>query len=402
MHVYCTRTRGLVPLSPGGPFTIYVCGITPYDSMHLGHVALLCTYDVLARRMSSLGSSVRLIRNITDVDDPLLPRAQATGMAYWDLVDREIRQLAKDVSRLDLPAQAEPRASEYVDQMATVVGDLLASGHAYWLDDRVYFAAGADPDFGTLSRYPDDQMLALAAERGGDPERPGKRHPLDFILWQPARPGEPEYTTPLGTGGRPGWHIGCSVMSRAHLGDHIDVHGGGEDLIFPHHESEMAQNRAMAGGSAVGMWLHGALVGYQGHKMSKSRGNIVLARDVLDSWDPRVLRLAVLTHYHHRHGFEWRDSFLADAAGLLVTLTSVAGVDRGANLSSFSAEFEERLDDDLDFPGAVTVLAKAARAAEAGGDAPGTGAELSRMAALLGLPLEHPVANAAGVGGPTG
>jgi L-cysteine:1D-myo-inositol 2-amino-2-deoxy-alpha-D-glucopyranoside ligase len=386
MHVYCTRARGLVGLTPHEDFTMYVCGITPYDSMHVGHVALLLTYDVLARRMASLGARVRMVRNITDVDDPLLPRAQSLGVPYWELVEKEITQLAADVRRLDLPADSEPRASSYVAEMAEAVVTLLGSGRAYRLDDRVYFAVDTDPGFGSLSKYPRNQMLLLAAERGGDPERPGKKNPLDFVLWQPARPGEPEYQTRLGVG-RPGWHIGCSVMAKAHLGSHITVHGGGDDLIFPHHEAELSQNRGLPGYPDADVWLHGAPVAYRGEKMSKSKGNIVLARDLLRSWDPRVLRLACLAHYHHQHGFEWRDELLEPAAGLLAALTSAAAAPTGPDLSGFAAELAGRLDDDLDFPGAVAVLARAAARAGEGGNQRGTSDLLRQMAALLGVQL---------------
>jgi L-cysteine:1D-myo-inositol 2-amino-2-deoxy-alpha-D-glucopyranoside ligase len=388
MRVFCTAKGDLVPLESKPRLTVYVCGLTPYDSMHLGHVALLLIYDVLARRMRSLGSDVTLVRNITDVDDPLLVRAQDLGVPFWDLVNGEIAQMNRDLVALDLPATVEPRASEYIGDMADMVQQLLDKGRAYTVDGWTYFAVDTDPGFGQLFGLSREERIRLAGERGGFPGRAGLRNPLDFVLWQPSRPGEPEYGTALGLG-RPGWHIGCSVMSRKHLGDHIDVHGGGEDLIFPHHESEAAQNRSVAGGSAVSIWLHAVHVAYEGHKMSKSRGNIVLARQVLAERDARVLRLAVLSHYHHRHGFEWRNEFLDDAEVLLDRLVQARTLGRGTAGDEYGARCLDRIDDDLDFPGAVGVLAEWATAVL--DDPPGwSGDRLAEVAAVLGLNLGQP------------
>lgn len=391
MRVYCTKARELVSVPRAEQLNIYVCGVTPYDSMHVGHIAMLLTYDVLARRMEDLGSRVRMVRNITDVDDPLLPKAQELGVPYWELVETEIAQFGRDERALEMrPAEAEPRASEHLDGIVKMVEELLASGHAYRLDGHVYFSVDSDPGFASLSGYSKEEMIEHSREHGGDPDRQGKKNPLDFILWQPSREGEPEFQTRL-PDGRPGWHIGCSVMSREHLGERIDVHGGGEDLIFPHHECELAQNRCVSGGSDVGLWLHAGFVDYQGYKMSKSRGNIVLARDVLRSHDPRVLRLGVLTHYHHRQGVEWRDEFLPEATQLLRELVDAAAVVRGPDLTELGERFLGRLDDDLDFPGAVQVLNQCAHTARSGGDSLQTSAQLRRLAGLLGLDLDRPV-----------
>lgn len=374
---------------------MYVCGITPYDSMHIGHIAMLLTYDVLARRIESLGSTVRMVRNITDVDDPLLPKALELGIPYWDLVEREIIQFRKDERALGLvAADVEPRASEHVGGIVSMIEELMSAGLAYSLRERIYFAVDSDPDFGSLSGLDRAQMVELSRENGGDPDRPGKKNPLDFILWQPSRDGEPEYRTTLGAG-RPGWHIGCSVMSRDHLGERIDIHGGGTDLIYPHHECEIAQNRGVRGGSRVSIWAHANLVGYQGHKMSKSLGNIVLARDVLRQYDARVLRLAVLAHYHHRYQSEWRDEYLDDASALLARFAGAASAGDGPDLTVPTKQFLARIDDDLDFPGAVQILAQSADAIAAGGDQPGAGAAFATMAGLLGLDLGRDLRDAA-------
>jgi L-cysteine:1D-myo-inositol 2-amino-2-deoxy-alpha-D-glucopyranoside ligase len=393
MRVFCTKAQRLVEVPRPEQLHLYVCGITPYDAMHLGHVAMLLTYDVLVRRMRQTGTPVRMVRNITDVDDPLLPKALQLGIPYWDLVESEIAQFAQDDRALEMvPADVEPRASAHLDQMVDIIDELLATDRAYRLGEHVYFAVERDDRFGELSHASRERMLELAREHGGDPDRPGKRDPLDFILWQPSRPGEPEYDTKIGVG-RPGWHISCSAMSREHVGRRVDVHGGGEDLIFPHHECELAQNQAITGGSEVGVWLHAGFVSYQGEKMSKSLGNIVMARDVLRSWDPRVVRLGLLAHYHHRAGVEWLDEWLDEAAARLDELVAAAALDLGPDLSELAAELSDRVDDDLDFPGAVAVLARAGQAVRAGGDQPGAGARLAEMAEVLGLDLRRPVAH---------
>jgi L-cysteine:1D-myo-inositol 2-amino-2-deoxy-alpha-D-glucopyranoside ligase len=387
VRLYCTKSRELVDVPHESPVHLYVCGITPYDSMHVGHIAMLLTYDVLARRLHSRGTATRMVRNITDVDDPLLPKALSLNVPYWDLVEREIAQFSTDDKALELlAADAEPRASEHIDGIVAMIEELLTSGHAYRLGEHIYFAVNTDSAFGSLSGNDRERMIELSRENGGDPDRPGKGDPLDFILWQPARIGEPEFATSLGNG-RPGWHIGCSVMSRQHLGDRIDIHGGGTDLIYPHHECELAQNRSVKGGSMVRIWTHAALVGYQGHKMSKSRGNIVLARDVIGRYDARALRLGILTHYHHRHEMEWRDEYLDQATEFLNRLVSAASIDTGPDLTARVQELADRLDDDLDFPGAVRVLQQSLDEIEKGGGQPRAGAALVDMAALLGVDI---------------
>jgi L-cysteine:1D-myo-inositol 2-amino-2-deoxy-alpha-D-glucopyranoside ligase len=387
MQLYCTKARQLVPLPASQPLNIYVCGITPYDSMHIGHIAMLLTYDVLIRRVRSLDKSVRMVRNITDVDDPLLPKALELGVEYWDLVEREITQFNSDARTLQLvTADAEPRASDHIDGIVEMIQELLSSDVAYLLGEHIYFSIESDPYFGSLSQLTREQMIDRSRDNGGDPDRPGKKDPLDFILWQPSRAGEPVYETELGAG-RPGWHIGCSVMSRAHLSRRIDIHGGGQDLVYPHHECEMAQNRAARGGSEVAVWVHANLVGYQGHKMSKSRGNFVLARDVLREYDPRALRLSILTHYHHRYEFEWQDGLLDQAVGLLGRLTEAARAGTGPSIAAHAREFRARIDDDLDFPGAVKILSQCADLIEAGGGDQETGTTLADMGRLLGLDL---------------
>jgi L-cysteine:1D-myo-inositol 2-amino-2-deoxy-alpha-D-glucopyranoside ligase len=392
VRLFCTKRQALAEVPASDPVNVYVCGITPYDSTHLGHVATFLTYDVLARRLADLGREALVVRNITDVDDPILDRVQQLGADYWTLVEAEIAQFSADMKALNaLPALAEPRVSRALPEIAEAIQELVRAGCAYTLGDVVYFDVSRAPEFGSISCYSIDYMLHLARERGGDPDRPGKRNRLDFILWQPSRPGEPEYESPFGAG-RPGWHIGCSVMSREAFGSRVDIHGGGADLIFPHHESEQAQNDCLEGGTAVGLWVHTQAVAYHGEKMSKSLGNIVLARDLLRAADPRAIRLAVLARYHHRHGCEWRDEDLYAGVELLTTLLLAVRRPSGPDPRPFAQAVRDRLDDDLDVPGAVRLIARLADATlEGGGSSAETGPALAELAGLIGVPLSSPV-----------
>lgn len=333
---------------------LYVCGVTPYDSAHIGHLAMAIVYDVIARRLRTQGARVRLVRNITDVDDPLLPRALQRNIPYWELVEVEVTQWFTDTTRLNLGSDVEPRASEHIDAMVSAIRELSDAGFTYGIDGTVYFRVSRDSGFAGLSHLSKTEMLDVARDRGGDPDRVGKQHPLDFILWQPARPGEPEYDSPFGRG-RPGWHIGCSVMSRKHCGTYVDIHGGGADLIFPHHECEAAQNRRMRGSSSVGVWFHAALLDYQGEKMSKSRGNIVLARDLLEKYDGMVVRLAALSHYTPREGGRWVDSYVGEAAEKLARWTRATQAEYGPDPARFEEAFFAKLDHNVELPDAIAI-----------------------------------------------
>ncbi|HKF77800.1 MAG TPA: hypothetical protein VKF59_16790 [Candidatus Dormibacteraeota bacterium] len=392
VRLFCTRRQAITDVPSSDPTNIYVCGITPYDSTHLGHVATFLTYDVLARRLRELGRGVELVRNITDLDDPILGRVQALGTEYWTLVEAEIDQFSSDMKELDALPAAEPRVSKVLPDVLSAITELMRSGCAYPLGDTVYFDVSRAAEFGQVSCYSPERMLDLARERGGDPDRPGKRNRLDFVLWQPSRPGEPEYDSPFGQG-RPGWHIGCSVMSRLAFGSRVDVHGGGTDLIFPHHECEQAQNQCLAGGTSVGLWVHTWPVAYRGEKMSKSLGNIVLARDLLRVADPRAIRLAVLRRYHHRHGCEWRDEDLYHGVVLLTKLLLAVRRSSGPDPRPFAAAFRAHLDDDLDLPNAVLQLERLADATLAdGGSSTEAAVTISELAALIGVALDRPPA----------
>jgi L-cysteine:1D-myo-inositol 2-amino-2-deoxy-alpha-D-glucopyranoside ligase len=391
VRLFCTQRQALTDVPTSDPVHVYVCGITPYDSTHLGHVATFLTYDILARRLIEQGRNVLTVRNITDVDDPILGRVQALGVDYWSLVNREIEQFSYDMRALNaLPVLAEPRVSEALPGVIEAVEELVRKGCAYVLEDTVYFDVSRSGEFGRISCYPIDQMTYLARDRGGDPDRPGKRNRLDFVLWQPARPGEPEFESPFGVG-RPGWHIGCSVMSRQAFGPRVDVHGGGSDLIFPHHECEQAQNACLDGGTEVGMWVHTGALAYRGEKMSKSLGNIVLARDLLRAVDARAIRLAVFRRYHYRHGCEWRDEDLYEGVALLTRLLLATRRAAGPDPRPAAAAFRAHLDDDLDVPAAVRELERLVDGTLAGeGSSPDAAATIAELAGLVGVPLaEH-------------
>ena len=306
--------------------TIYVCGITPYDSAHLGHIFTFLAYDLLQRRLEDTGYSVRLVRNITDVDEPIFKKAAEQGEDYKELAARETEHFQTVMTAMHFKQPfAEPRASQYISQMADAVAQLLKDGYAYRLEQDVYFdiskLSEMPSKFGSFSKFSERLQLAFMTARGGDPERFGKHQPLDFLLWRGI--DDPNDTaawaSPVGRG-RPGWHIECTVMSNETLHSRtlpLTIHGGGMDLIFPHHECEIAQHTALASrqnsDSAITPlahhWMHVAPLLYQGEKMSKSLGNLVFAHDLLKHHSPGVVRLAMM-QLHYRTGGEWRHDAL--------------------------------------------------------------------------------------------
>ena len=322
MRLYETARRAVVPFEPPprpAEVRIYVCGITPYDSTHLGHANTYLAYDLLIRRLEDLGHRVAMVRNITDVDDSILPKARELGVDFLELAAAETARFHCDMEDLNTrPPVAEPRATEWVDEMVALISKLAAAGHTYSAEGTTWFDVSTWPDYGRLGGYDDDTMRALAAERGGTPDDPRQRNPLDFVLWQPSAPDEPVWDSPFGAG-RPGWHIECSAMSMALLGAGFDIHGGGSDLIFPHHECERAQSEAATGKTFVRHWMHCGMVGYDGAKMSKSLGNLVFVSDLCKDSAPAAVRLALMGH-HYRDDWEWHDGDIDEAETLLDTL----------------------------------------------------------------------------------
>src|SRR4051812_10142101 len=369
---------------------MYVCGITPYDSTHLGHAATYLTYDLLIRRLEDLGHEVRMVRNITDVDDSILPKARELGIPYLELAEAETKRFQGDMAALEMrPPVAEPRATESVPKIIHMITRLLESGNAYESGGSVYFDVSTFPDFGKLSHYPEDRMVKLARARGGNPDDPNRRSPLDFVLWQSSLADEPAWRAPFGIG-RPGWHIECSAMALHEHGETLDLHGGGTDLIFPHHECEIAQSESITGEPLATHWLHSAMVSYEGEKMSKSLGNLVFVSDLLKIADPRAIRLALMRH-HYRSGFEWYDTDLDEAVALLHRLLAAAERPDGPDPAPFAQRVRAAIDDDLDAPRALEALDDLASAILSGGSDASAPAALCELGALLGIDLNRPI-----------
>jgi len=389
VRLYDTARKRVVPLEVGPLVTLYSCGITPYDSAHLGHAQVYLTFDILQRRLRDLGHETRCVRNVTDVDDDILRKARELGVHFLDLAAEEISRFDSDMGALGLiPAWSEPRATSAIAEILTLIGSVLDSGHAYRAGGAVYFDVTTFPEFGAVSHFDAATMLAMAAEHGGNPDDPNKRHPLDFVLWQSSMPDEPSWESRWGPG-RPGWHIECSALALRELGETVDVHGGGRDLVFPHHECETAQSESVTGRPFVRHWLHVGLVGLDGTKMSKSLGNLVFVGELLKEWEPDVIRLALLDH-HYRPDWEWTAEDMPRAAGRLAAWRSAPRADdRGAGSGGGPPgpdggtadhglqAVRTALDEDLDTPGALAALDAEARA----------GRPVVRGASLLGITL---------------
>ena len=387
IRLFDTASRSLQLLDAGDrAVRLYVCGITPYDGGHLGHAFTYHTFDVLTRRLRSLGHPVRSIRNVTDVDDDMLRVSAARGIGWRELADQVVRDFDRDMGAIDILAvDAAPRASQHVPAMVDWISRIADAGMAYAVDGWVYFEVAMLPAYGRLSRLGAEEMLRLSRERGADPDDPRKRAPLDFVLWQPSRSGEPSWASPWGAG-RPGWHIECSVLSTVELGTPIDVHGGGDDLIFPHHESEIAQAAGVGISPYARLWVHVAMVGYQGEKMSKSLGNLVFVRQLLERVPAGTVRLLLAGH-HHRAAWEYTEADLDGAEGRrrrYATAARAGAALEGAEAGDWRARFLARIDDDLDAPGALQVADRLADRLVASGTAgPEDGAAL--LAQLLDL-----------------
>ncbi|ADB32857.1 cysteine/1-D-myo-inosityl 2-amino-2-deoxy-alpha-D-glucopyranoside ligase [Kribbella flavida DSM 17836] len=388
LRLYDTASGGLVEVPPGpdGPARMYVCGITPYDATHMGHAATYVTFDLVNRLWRDAGYTVHYTQNITDVDDPLLERATATGVEWTDLAEREIQLFRDDMTALRvIPPQEYVGVVESIPLVVERIAELQQAGAVYDVDGDLYFAVKADPAFGGISSYDADTMRTLFGERGGDPDREGKRDPLDCLVWQQERPGEPAWDSPFGRG-RPGWHIECSAIALQYLGMTIDVQGGGSDLIFPHHEMSASEAQCATGQHPFARaYVHQAMVGLDGEKMSKSKGNLVLvSRERQAGSDPMAIRLALLAH-HYRTDWFWTDSELLDAQERLDVwrgaITRGTGPDGPAAVDALRAA----LTNDLD---TTAALAAIDQWAETNGDDPEASALVAlAVDALLGIKL---------------
>ncbi|HEU4948203.1 MAG TPA: cysteine--1-D-myo-inosityl 2-amino-2-deoxy-alpha-D-glucopyranoside ligase [Kribbella sp.] len=390
LRLFDTASGGLVEVSPadGRPARMYVCGITPYDATHMGHAATYVTFDLIGRLWRDAGHEVSYTQNITDVDDPLLERATETGVVWTDLAEREIQLFRDDMTALRVvPPQAYVGAVESIPLVVEQITELQRAGAVYDVEGDLYFAVKADPAFGGVSGYDLEKMRALFAEHGGDPDRPGKRDPLDCLLWQRERSGEPAWNSPFGRG-RPGWHIECSAIALEHLGMTIDVQGGGSDLIFPHHEMSASEAQVATGKQPFARaYVHQAMVGLNGEKMSKSKGNLVLVSKEREAGsDPMAIRLALLAH-HYRTEWYWTETDLLAAQERLDVWRGAISRGTGPDGAEVVDAIRAALSNDLD---TVAALAAIDAWAEANGDDPGAPALVAQAAdALLGITL-HP------------
>jgi L-cysteine:1D-myo-inositol 2-amino-2-deoxy-alpha-D-glucopyranoside ligase len=395
LRLHDARRGGLHPFEPiAGRRSVglYVCGVTPYDTGHLGHAFTYIAFDVLHRYLEYLGHDVTYVQNVTDVDDDILRRARETGEDYLALGDRWVTTFLAEMSALNwLPPDHLPRATQHVPQMQDLVGSLMANGLAYAAEGNVFFSVDADPHYGEVSHLERQAMLPIANERGNVPDMPGKRNPLDFVLWQRSLPDEPSWESPWGPG-RPGWHVECSAMSMAYLGDQFEVHGGGADLIFPHHESERAQSEGATGQRPfVAFWTHAAMLHEAGEKMSKSLGNLVLVRDLLERHDPDAIRHYLVSH-HYRSEVHFSEEDLRRSAAAAERLRGAAQVPIGdaipdRRVDELCARFLAAMDEDLDTPAALRELDALASLAIDDGSAAAAAAVRGLGGRVLGLRL---------------
>jgi L-cysteine:1D-myo-inositol 2-amino-2-deoxy-alpha-D-glucopyranoside ligase len=394
LRLHDTSTGQVRPTAPGPTARMYVCGITPYDATHLGHAATYLAFDLVNRLWRDLGHEVAYVQNVTDIDDPLLERAARDQDDWVVLGMRETALFREDMAALRvIPPQHYIGAVEAMGEIAELVGKLLAQGAAYRVDDPeypdVYFDSTATGRFGYVSRYDEPTMIALSRERGGDPDRPGKRHPTDPLLWRMARPGEPSWESDLGAG-RPGWHVECAAIALNRLGPQIDLNGGGSDLIFPHHECGAAHAEAFTGTAPFARhYTHSGMIGLDGEKMSKSRGNLVFVSKLRSQQvEPNAIRLALLAG-HYRSDRPWTADLLAEAQRRLARWREAVSGDGAPPAEDLVLRLRAQLADDLDTPAALAAVDEWAAATREGrgGDRAAPRSVRDAVDALLGVHL---------------
>jgi L-cysteine:1D-myo-inositol 2-amino-2-deoxy-alpha-D-glucopyranoside ligase len=401
MKLYNTLTKKVEPFEPlRDTVTMYVCGITPYDTTHLGHAFTYTTADILIRYLEYRGRPVRYVQNVTDIDDDVLRKANEVGEDWRSLGNRWTAHFIEDMQELNVrPPDEFPRATDVIAEIIQITEKLLEAGVAYQAAGNVYFQIEAWPEYGKLSGLPRQEMLPVANERGNKPDDPHKKDPLDFVLWQAQAPGEPAWDSPWGPG-RPGWHIECTSMATCLLDKTIDIHSGGMDLVFPHHESEIAQAEPISGGEPfVRVWLHVAMVHHEGEKMSKSLGNLIMIRDLMQTWPADALRL-YMAGRHYRSEWSYSEDDLRQSAGDALLLADAARAVNGSGSGRVFdsrprlVEFIEAMDEDLDAPQAVQILLGLATeiidAARAGEDISAAQEILRASAGVFGLRLDSP------------
>lgn len=391
LSLHDTATNSVKPLARKSIYRIYVCGITPYDATHLGHANTYLAFDLVNRYLRATGAKVNFVENITDIDDPLLERATRDGIDWEDLAHSQIELFKSDMVALHvIPPAHYIGAVEAIPQVIDAIKALQEKGTVYNVEQDLYFEVRSDSDFGRRSNLSESQMLEIFAQRGGDPLKPGKKDPLDALLWLAQRPNEPGWSSEFGAG-RPGWHIECCAIALNYLdiapGDEtsIDIQGGGSDLIFPHHEMSAAQSRMINGREFATHYVHAGMIGLDGEKMSKSKGNLVLVSTLLkEGRDAMAIRLALLSH-HYRSDHMWTNSDLVEAEELLNHMRIALSRMEVAPTDSTITELIAALADDLDTPRAIKALREWLKATNSGqvGGSPG---ELSRaIDTLLGI-----------------
>ncbi len=393
MKLFNTLTQSLEELVPleDNTVRIYVCGVTPYDTTHLGHAFTYVSFDTLIRYLESRGYNVKYVQNVTDIDDDILRKAREVGMEWDELGRIETERYLSDMDALNVRRpDVYPHATLETPMMIEIIQTLLARGYAYENEGNVYFSVQRDPDFGIMARaiglndY--SAMLTIANERGNHPDDPRKKDPLDFVLWQAQAPGEPAWPSPWGPG-RPGWHIECSAMSIHYLGSQIDIHGGGSDLAFPHHTCEIAQSEHFTGKSPfVRCWMHTGMVYQDGEKMSKSLGNLTLVSDLLKDYSADAIRVMLLNH-HYRYPWECFPADLrvaTETVGLFEQVRAIVGEQVDGTDSLLHGRFVAAMENDLNTPQALLLLRQAAETVVANHDV-NTGAEVLRSVRVLGL-----------------
>ena len=393
LRVHDSPTGALVESGPdAGSARMYVCGITPYDATHLGHANTYLSFDLVNRVWRDLGLTVNYVQNVTDVDDPLLERAERDGVDWRALAETQTDLFRSDMTALRvLPPDHYVGATETIDLVIDVIERLRDKGMVYQVTgdtyDDWYFDITSDDSFMDVSGLADQAAMSRFLEFGGDPERPGKRNPMDCLVWMQARPGEPSWPSPFGAG-RPGWHIECTAIALEHLGTTFDVQGGGADLIFPHHEMCAAQAHALTGKDFASSYLHSGLVALDGEKMSKSKGNLELvSRLTADGADPMAVRLAMLAH-HWRQDWEWTPDQLTRATERLAQWREAASLDQTLDVTALVSAVRTALRTDLDAPGAIAAIdAWVGASLSVEGDDNGAPVFVQLVDALLGIAL---------------